>query len=63
MNTRYFFASLTRISNLADISWTMEKLPQERGFQTPSLANGVWQERFCHTPFARERAERAGHRP
>jgi hypothetical protein len=56
MNNRYFFASLTRISNLADTSWTVEKLPKEqwatgdyvvgevsaphRGLSSIELANG-----------------------
>jgi hypothetical protein len=30
MNTRYFFASLTRISNLSDTPFTVERLPKER---------------------------------
>lgn len=29
MNRRYFFASLTRIANLADISWTVERLTKD----------------------------------
>ncbi len=56
MNERHFYASLTRISNLPDMTWKMERLPREhwatgdyvvgevnahhRGLSTVELANG-----------------------
>lgn len=56
MNERHFFASLTRISNLPEINWTVESLPREqwatgdyvvgevnahhRGLSTVELGNG-----------------------
>ena len=41
MNERYFFASLTRISNLPDIPWSVERLPKDQWATGDYVVGGV----------------------